>query len=166
MVKTPEHAWFKLSFFCEFFLQWLVCESRFKWRMATLPQEHQVMGLMKKNWSHLSRQSWLKSWSSHFIEIRLDSKACTKVFVFLSTLWLKMEVFVQVDLAEYIEWQSVECLNEKLNHTFVNALKQVSTHLHNDYCSSKSRLLHLFHEFLHVLCLIFSRSHYDSKSGT
>jgi len=30
----------------------------------------------------------------------------------------------QVDLAECIEWQSVECLNEKSNHTFVNALKQ------------------------------------------
>ena len=29
-------------------LQWLVCEFRFKWRLATLPQEHQVMGLMKK----------------------------------------------------------------------------------------------------------------------
>lgn len=58
-----------------------------------------------------------------------------------------MEVFLQVDLAECIEWQSVECLNEKSNHTFVNALKQVSTHLHYDYCSSKSRSLHCFLSF-------------------
>ncbi|KAH9533981.1 hypothetical protein CY35_18G083100 [Sphagnum magellanicum] len=30
----------------------------------------------------------------------------------------------QVDLVECIDWQSVECLNEKSTHTFVNALKQ------------------------------------------
>ncbi|KAG0615995.1 hypothetical protein M758_5G082100 [Ceratodon purpureus] len=30
----------------------------------------------------------------------------------------------QADLADCIEWQSVECLNENGNHTFVNALKQ------------------------------------------
>lgn len=38
----------QIEFFCVTLLQWLVCESRFKWRMATLPREHQVMGLMKK----------------------------------------------------------------------------------------------------------------------
>jgi hypothetical protein len=65
-------------FFCESFWQWLVCESRVKWRMATLPQEHQVMGLIEKKWSHLSRQSWLKSWSSRFIDIRLDLKHVLK----------------------------------------------------------------------------------------
>jgi hypothetical protein len=39
----------------------------------------------------------------------------------------------QVDLVECIDWQSVECLNEKSTHTFVNALKQaiflVDSHL-------------------------------------
>jgi len=38
-----------------------------------------------------------------------------------------------VDLVECIDWQSVECLNEKSTHTFVNALKQaiflVDSHL-------------------------------------
>uniref|UniRef100_A0A7I4FSC8 PITH domain-containing protein n=1 Tax=Physcomitrium patens TaxID=3218 RepID=A0A7I4FSC8_PHYPA len=32
---------------------------------------------------------------------------------------------VQIDLADCIEWQSVECLNENTAHTFVNALKQI-----------------------------------------
>lgn len=31
-----------------------------------------------------------------------------------------------MDLVECIDWQSVECLNEKSTHTFVNALKQAS----------------------------------------
>nr|PNR53172.1 hypothetical protein PHYPA_009547 [Physcomitrium patens] len=31
----------------------------------------------------------------------------------------------QIDLADCIEWQSVECLNENTAHTFVNALKQI-----------------------------------------
>uniref|UniRef100_A0A7I4E935 PITH domain-containing protein n=1 Tax=Physcomitrium patens TaxID=3218 RepID=A0A7I4E935_PHYPA len=31
----------------------------------------------------------------------------------------------EIDLADCIEWQSVECLNENTAHTFVNALKQI-----------------------------------------
>ncbi|XP_073390961.1 uncharacterized protein [Physcomitrium patens] len=32
---------------------------------------------------------------------------------------------IKIDLADCIEWQSVECLNENTAHTFVNALKQI-----------------------------------------